>query len=114
MAQPPSLLATKLSLPPLRRNAVHRPRLVEQLRAGLAGKLTLIVAPAGFGKSTLVADWHASSDTRAAPIGWVSLDAADNDPARVWTHLIAAADALHPGAGKTALAMLSGSQPPLI
>jgi LuxR family maltose regulon positive regulatory protein len=72
-----SLLITKLYIPPPRLNAVNRPRLLARLHAGLHGKLTLISAPAGFGKTTLVSAWAADS---GRPVAWLSLDAGDNDP----------------------------------
>src|SRR5215467_13893909 len=81
------LLATKLYLPPLRRKVVSRSRLFERLDAGLYGKLTLISAPAGFGKTTLLSAWLARCERQAA---WLSLDAGDNDPARFLTYLVAA------------------------
>jgi LuxR family maltose regulon positive regulatory protein len=65
------LIATKLYIPPPRPNAVLRPRLTERLKAGLRSKLTLISAPAGFGKTTLVSAWVAGC-TR--PVAWLSLD----------------------------------------
>ena len=79
------LLRTKLHVPPPRPGLVPRPRLIERLNAGLgrnpgfARKLTLVSAPAGYGKTTLVSDWIARSKIRAA---WLSLDASDNDFAR--------------------------------
>jgi len=76
---PETLLVTKLHIPRPRRDVVHRPRLMERLEAGLHGKLTLVSAPAGYGKTTLVANWIDLSQTLAA---WLSLDKADNDPAR--------------------------------
>ena len=66
-APPPGVLATKLVAPPPRRGLLSRPRLLEQHRAGLAGRLTLLVAPAGSGKTTLLAEWCASEDGRAVP-----------------------------------------------
>jgi LuxR family maltose regulon positive regulatory protein len=90
MAMP--LLTTKLYIPPPLPNPVERPRLIERLNEGLprqsaslsegrfARKLTLISAPAGFGKTTLVSEWLAGC---AQPAAWLSLDEGDNDPARV-------------------------------
>jgi LuxR family maltose regulon positive regulatory protein len=88
-----SLLETKLYVPSPRRRMVPRPRLMERLNRGAATGLTLVSAPAGFGKTTLVAEWlaggpAASTDERAA--AWLSLDAGDNDPARFWTYVVAA------------------------
>ncbi|HRE26519.1 MAG TPA: hypothetical protein PK954_07800, partial [Anaerolineales bacterium] len=87
-----TILATKLYLPPLRPNAVRRPRLIERLNSGLrngaafARKLTLVSAPAGFGKTTLLSAWIETSATTTDPTGprfaWVSLDEDDGDPIR--------------------------------
>src|SRR5713226_10614464 len=84
---PTSILATKLYLPRLRPEVVSRPRLLERLNAGLHRKLTLISAPAGFGKTTLVSAWVAGSDR---PVAWLSLDEGDNDPTRFLMYLVAA------------------------
>ncbi len=119
------LLATKLYIPPARPNLVHRARLIERLTTGLQGKLTLISAPAGFGKTTLISEWVAGI---ARPAAWLSLDEEDNDPIRFLTYLIAALQTLErhrvPGApvasrvgmggkiGEGVLAMLQSAQPP--
>jgi len=87
---------------------VERPRLVERLQTGLAGKLTLIAAPAGFGKTTLVSEWRASDASRDVSIVWVSLDAGDNDVARFWSYIITALDQIEPGVGATALPAQQG------
>ena len=71
-----TVLATKLDIPPPRPNAIHRPRLIERLNEGARRKLTLISAPAGVGKTTLLSDWLASA---APPAAWLSLDEQDND-----------------------------------
>jgi ATP/maltotriose-dependent transcriptional regulator MalT len=88
------LLATKLHVPRPQPGFVPRPRLVRALSKGLARKLILVCAPAGFGKTALMADWARSGDHRVA---WLSLDEADNDPARFWRHALAALDRAHPG-----------------
>jgi LuxR family transcriptional regulator, maltose regulon positive regulatory protein len=132
-AQPPQLLATKLYAPPAHPNLVLRQRLIDRLRTGLRGKLTLIAAPAGFGKTTLLSEWIAdcrlqiADDDETDPnlqstiyklqlpqVAWVSLDAADNDPPRFWSYVIAALDTLRPGVGARALALLRSLQPPPI
>ena len=86
---PAPILATKLYIPPPRPNLVLRSRLVERLNEGLSAgrKLTLISAPAGFGKTTLVSEWVAHSES---PVAWLSLDEGDNDPTRFLTYLVAA------------------------
>ena len=97
------LIQSKLEAP-VPRPRVSRSELLE-LCAGPPRKLTLIRAPAGWGKSTLLADWHAlESETR--PFAWVALDGDDNDPVRFWTYLITALRTLDPGAGAASLAML--------
>jgi LuxR family maltose regulon positive regulatory protein len=83
----PPILATKLYVPPLRPGAVLRPHLVERLNEGRVGKLTLISAPAGFGKTTLVSEWIAGC---GRPVAWLSLDEGDNSPIRWLTALVAA------------------------
>jgi LuxR family transcriptional regulator, maltose regulon positive regulatory protein len=113
-AQPFHLLTTKLYAPPARLQLVPRPRLLARLDAGLSGKLTLLSAPAGFGKTTLLSAWRASTAGSAMPFAWVSLDAADSDPLRFWSYVIAALDMLQPESGAIALALLQSPQPPPI
>ena len=88
------LLATKLHLPRPRPDLVPRPRLTERLDEGLARGLMLVCAPAGYGKTILLADWARSGQQPAA---WLSLDIGDNDPARFWRHGVAALDQARPG-----------------
>src|ERR687886_380018 len=107
MATP--ILATKLYIPPPRPNLVLRPRLIERLNAGLHRKLTLISAPAGFGKTTLVGEWGAGCARSAA---WLSLDEADNDPKRFLAYLVAALQTIGPTIGATVVEALQGPQPP--
>jgi LuxR family maltose regulon positive regulatory protein len=106
-----SLLTTKLFVPPVRRELVPRLRLIARLDAGLAAgrKLTLIAAPAGYGKTTLVAGWLRGS---SAPIAWLSLDENDNDPARFAAYLLAALQQIDPAIGQTAQMMLQTPGPP--
>ncbi|MGD9100740.1 MAG: LuxR C-terminal-related transcriptional regulator [Anaerolineae bacterium] len=82
-----SLLTTKFYVPPLRPGFVSRPRLIELLQAGLARKLTLVSAPAGFGKTTLINEWISASER---PVAWISLDQGDNDPVRFLAYLVGA------------------------
>ncbi|HLV97542.1 MAG TPA: LuxR C-terminal-related transcriptional regulator [Ktedonobacterales bacterium] len=103
------LLATKLYLPLPRPQLVSRPRLLERLNTGLRHKLTLISAPAGFGKTTLVSEWLAGCERPAA---WLSLDEGDNDPARFLAYLIAALQTIAPTLGKGVLGVLQSPQPP--
>ena len=93
------LLSTKLYIPPVRPELVPRPHLIDRLNAGLDRKLTVISAPAGFGKTTLLSEW-ASSCRR--PVAWVSLDEADNDPVRFLGYLVAALQTVEQGVGEGA------------
>ena len=90
-----------------------RPRLIEQLNEGLSSgrKLTLISAPAGFGKTTLVSEWVAGC---GRPAAWLSLDEGDNDPARFLTYLVAALQTIAPNVGEGVLRVLQSPQPPPI
>ena len=104
------ILATKLYIPPPRLKVVLRPRLIERLNESLSAscKLTLISAPAGFGKTTLVSEWVASCKR---PVAWLSLDERDNDPARFISYLIKALQTIKPGIGEALLAVLQSPQP---
>ncbi|MBL8102948.1 MAG: AAA family ATPase [Anaerolineales bacterium] len=107
---PSLLIKTKTNIPALKRDLVLRKRINEALSEGIrAGrKLTLISAPAGFGKTTLVSEWIASGEISAA---WISLDENDSDPARFLTYLIAALQTLITGIGDGVLAALQSPQP---
>ena len=89
-----ALLATKLHVPRPQPGFVPRPRLVQALSQGLARGRVLICAPAGFGKTSLLADWARSG---GRPVAWLGLDASDNDPARFWRYVVAALDQAQPG-----------------
>lgn len=104
-----ALLTTKLYIPPPRPDAVNRPRLLARLDAGLHGRLTLVSAPAGFGKTTLVSAWVSGC---GRPVAWLSLDAGDNDPTRFLAYLTAAVQSLAPGVGGGVLTALRAPQPP--
>ena len=113
-AAPAALLETKLYIPRSRRGLVPRPRLSERLGRATALKLTLVSAPAGFGKTTLLTEWLGERPTEAAGgrlVAWLSLDRADNDPASFWTYVIAALRTVAPEVGKSALSLLQASQP---
>ncbi len=105
------LLTTKIAVPPTRLNIVPRPRLTQLMNAAIQGPLTLLIAPAGWGKTTLLHAWHTDPSRSSRPLAWVSLDADDNDPNRFWTYVIAALNTLHPGVGETSLALLYASPP---
>ncbi len=108
---PDELLRTKLFIPSPRLDFVPRPRLIQRLAAGLQGKLTLLSAPAGFGKTTLLSE---VISTLNHTVAWVSLDKEDNDPVRFWSYFIAAIQTVHAGVGKNALSALQASQIPHI
>jgi LuxR family maltose regulon positive regulatory protein len=110
-SMPAPILAAKLYVPPHRSRIVFRSRLLERLNEGLSGKLTLISAPAGFGKTTLVSEWLAGC---RRPIAWLSLDEGDNDPTRFLTYLVAALQTIAANIGAGALAVLQSPQPPPI
>src|SRR6184192_1195564 len=109
---PTPILATKLYLPRLRPHVVIRPRLLERLNEGLHRKLTLIAAPAGFGKTTLVSEWVEGIERPRARTAWLSLDEGDNDPARFLTYLVAALQTIAATIGQGVLGMLQSPQPP--
>lgn len=111
MAAPDPILATKPHMPPPRPNLVPRPRLLEKLNKGLTRQLTLISAPAGFGKTTLLGEWRRTPPGSEWPLAWISLDEGDNDPARFWTYVIVALETLQPGIGENALPLLRAGYP---
>src|SRR5919199_1133854 len=98
------LLTTKLHVPRRRRGLLPRPRLSERLDRGGDAALTLVSAPAGFGKTTLLTEWLAGADRRST--AWLSLDARDNDPTAFWTYLIAALQTAVPAVGTGAVGLL--------
>ena len=108
---PTPLLLTKLNRPHLRSQRLFRPVLVQRLNAGITRKLTLVCAPAGYGKTTLVLEWLSKlpDDTNS---GWISLDENDNDLVRFIAYLIAAIQTAYPDIGKTTRGMLQNPQTP--
>lgn len=106
---PGPILATKVYIPPPRREVVLRPRLVARLDEGFARKLTLISAPAGFGKTTLASEWVAACKRPAA---WLSLDEGDGDPTRFLTYLIAALQTVAENTGAGVLETLQSPMAP--
>jgi LuxR family maltose regulon positive regulatory protein len=104
-----ALVATKFHVP--RAGFVPRPRLLARLSQGIGCGLTVVCTPAGFGKTTMLGDWARRS---RMPAAWLSLDAADNDPARFWRYVAAALDRVRPGTDAPVTALLRGRQhPPL-
>ncbi len=89
-----AVLQAKLNIPRAQPPLVPRPRLMEELNQGVRGKLILVRAPAGFGKTTLVGEWVRE---KGLPVGWVSLEVGDNDPLQFWKYVIAALDKVLPG-----------------
>ena len=102
------LLATKLHMPASRPGLVPRPRLTARLDEGLARGLILACAPAGYGKTVLLAGWARGT---GHPVAWLSLDAGDNDPARFWRHAVAALDRARPGTGDRVASLLGPPAP---
>ena len=122
---PSSLLLTKFYVPHLRAEHVLRPRLTRRLDDVLARKLTLVCAPAGYGKTTLIAEWvagravtHGTGATGASGhvsvprVTWLSLDAGDSDPVRFLTYLVAALRQIDSAIGRSVESMLQGIPPP--
>jgi len=101
------LLRTKISVPPARPKRIERSRLLERIENGLQRALTLVVAPAGFGKTTLVAAWAQSA---SVPVAWLSLEVADRAPERLLNYLIHSIQQIEPWAGETALALLQSGR----
>lgn len=101
------LLTTKFHMPLVRSPLVRRDRLIEALNQGKEGKLILISAPAGFGKTTLLSEWVRQAKL---PISWLSLDESDNDPIRFWTYVVAALQQVHNQIGAATLSMLRSTE----
>lgn len=110
---PAFLFAAKLHFPQIRSNLVARPRLMEILEKGLRGPLTLISAPAGSGKTTLMSEWRAHTKNQI-PVAWLSLDSADNDPLRFLTYLTASIESASPNLTRPTVDLLQSSQPPAL
>ena len=102
-------LRTKLYVPPLQSTWVSRMRLLKRMDEGFERKLTLISAPAGFGKTTLLVEWI---HQKKIPVAWFSVDKKDNDPVHFLIYVIAGLQTLEPGIGKAALTLLQSPQPP--
>ena len=111
MASP--LVETKLYMPRLRRDLVSRPRLRDRLSRGSQSRLTVVSAPAGFGKTTVLIDWLMAAPAEDQAVAWLSLDEGDSDPALFWTYLITALQTMAPGVGASALPLLQSARPPI-
>jgi LuxR family maltose regulon positive regulatory protein len=110
---PGSIIQTKLYVPSRSGVTVPRPRLSERLSRGLDARLMLVSAPAGFGKTTLLAAWLASGPQPERLTAWLSLDQSDNDPTAFWTYVIAALQTVAPSVGTASLALTEASQTPI-
>ena len=111
---PDPLLATKFFVPTAPHALVDRQRLHLRLHQGLQRKLTLVSAPAGFGKTTLVSSWLHALPKGDPVVAWLSLDAQDNHPQRFWTYVLTAVERRSPGVSRQALAALQAPEvPPL-
>ncbi|HMA38142.1 MAG TPA: LuxR C-terminal-related transcriptional regulator [Chloroflexia bacterium] len=104
-----TVLHTKFLIPPPRPQRVQRMRLLAGLRADPPPPVTLVAAPAGYGKTTLVADWITTDHRRAA---WLTLDSSENEEGAFWTAVATALDSVQPGVSARALALLRQPQPP--
>jgi LuxR family maltose regulon positive regulatory protein len=103
------LLTTKLSVPPPRPDLVARPRLIQRLNEGLPRKLTVISAPPGYGKTTLLAEWL---DGLQRPVAWLSLDEGDNDPVQFFRYLVASFQRIDQDIGCSVLDALGSPKKP--
>src|SRR3954462_7238444 len=108
--EPQPLAEAKLAPPRLRAGMMERPRIDRALDAGHGTALTLVAAPAGYGKTTAVRAW---SVQRHAALAWVILDVGDNDPVRLWTYAGTAVDRVREGLGRRALRRLRGARGPI-
>jgi LuxR family maltose regulon positive regulatory protein len=112
-----TILTTKLSVPPPRAEWVSRQRLIDRLDEGFERRLTFVSAPAGFGKTTLIASWLRGLGERlslAPRVAWLSLEDDDNAPIRFFSYLIAVLQTLDGGIGQTAKSLLEAPQPPAV
>ena len=110
---PAGMLSTKLFIPPPGPRLVQRPRLTQRLNDALTRPLTLLSAPAGFGKTTLLVEWYRGAGRRL-PLAWLSLDADDNDPAQFLKYFVAAIETLRPRIGGHSLTVLPSPHGPAL
>jgi len=102
------LVVTKIEIPPVRENRVLRPRLLEQLNAGLSRQLTLVSSPAGFGKTTLLSEFAHNS---GRPVAWFSIDEGDDDSHRFLSYMLASLEVIHKGLGESIYPFLQTPKP---
>ena len=110
---PSPLVQTKLYIPHARRGLVPRPRLSDRLSRTSHPRLTLVSAPPGFGKTTLLAAWLDAATLAERPVAWVSLEEGEREPGSFWTYVVTALDAAAPGVGTSALLLLQAANPPI-
>src|SRR4051794_19790487 len=103
------LLESKLHVPRRRRAVVQRSRLVHRLDRDALPAVVLVSAPAGFGKTTLVAEWLSPDDERRTRTAWLSLDGRDSDPTVFWSYIVAAVRKVAPQVGAAALSTLQST-----
>lgn len=108
-----TLIETKFYSPAVRASLVARPRLAAQLEHGAGRALTLISAPAGFGKTTLLAEWARAATAAGRPIGWLSLGPDDNDPATFWTYVAKSLHRANPNVATAARLLAAAEAPPI-
>jgi LuxR family maltose regulon positive regulatory protein len=107
------LVESKLHVPRLRRELVARPHLGARLSEGTQARLTLVSAPAGFGKTTLLSAWLAGERSAGRSVAWASLEHTESDPLSFWTYVITALGRIVPGVGASALPLLQSARPPV-
>ena len=107
------LLTTKFLTSQTHRAYVARPRLYDRLDAGMESRLTVVSAPAGFGKTALLSTWRASRVQEGWPVGWLSLDESDGDARQFWMYVIGAFQRVRPGVGEQALTLLDTPRTPI-
>ncbi|WP_256793912.1 LuxR C-terminal-related transcriptional regulator [Terrabacter sp. Ter38] len=110
---PNPLVLTKLHIPEVRRGLVPRPRLVDGRARTSPPRLTLVSAPPGFGKTTLLASWADAARTAGRAVAWVSLEGTEQQPTAFWSYVVSALDGAAPGVGAGALALLRSANPPV-
>lgn len=110
---PNPLVLTKLHIPEVRRGVVSRPRLVDGPARLSPPRLTLVSAPPGFGKTTLLASWAAAAREAGRLVAWVSLEETEQQPVAFWSYVMTALDTAAPGVGAGALALLRNASPPI-
>src|SRR5512132_2136343 len=103
----PPLLKTKISVPRLPGEFIHRPRLTDRINQGVKVPLTLLIAPAGFGKTNLLIEW---TRTTNLPVAWLTIDGDDNELSRFIRYVIGALQTVELGLGEEALDLLQSSQ----